>query len=556
MRLYVSASAVVVLLLVHAAAARAAGAGDDSLAAGQPRWWGASSGNATVPFPYIYEPIGSWVYDEVDREVAQGNLTGIAENSRPLPRSLIAARVAQAFRDGKHSVGLDRLARELAWEGRMMGLHFPYEDSRPMATVGPPSSFAKFNGRLAAGGTFVRDLRPDFEYQSLAALSGDYWHPSGLSMHGEYVVTQIPNASLYGDPVAKNTEIEYWTPRYTVAWHGGVFEVWAGRDNIRFGPGRSGGLLAGGGTRNYAQLGYRVHLGTFVTATAVHGWLSQPEGRYVAYHRVEMNLGKGFRLGLGEGVRYDGTAPNLLYLTNLVTYAAVERLDTADMNNLDNRDKLVRSNVLAAADLYWRWGPGRTVYGELLVDDVKSGGQAPARMGFQVGTSYIREGARRLSLQAEYTRVYNYTYAVYYGRDFFHRGFDRSEQSLGYPLGADVGNLNLWADLDLDLNWTLTGRLRRTQIGEGNGAGAWCPQELETDNPFGTVCQSYGPISGSDFAGTVERTVQVTGGGAFSPRDNLRFELEAGVVFVHNLDHEEGRTASRPTLRTLASWRW
>ena len=336
-------------------------------------------------------------------------------------------------------------------------------------------------------------------------------------MNGEYVVTQIPNASLFGDPVAKNTEIQYWTPRYTVAWHGGAFEVWAGRDNLRFGPGRSGGLMVGGGTRNYAQLGYRVHLGTFVTATAVHGWLSQPEGRYVAYHRVEMNLGKGVRLGVGEGVRYDGTSPNPLYLANLVTYAAVERLDTADMDNLDDRDRLVRSNVLAAADLTWRWGPGRTVYGEILVDDVKSSGEAPARMGYQLGSSFIHEGTRRLSLQAEYTRVYNYTYAVYYGRDFFHRGFDRTEESLGYPLGADVGNLNLWADLDLNLDWTLTGRLRRTEIGEGNGAGAWCPPDLETDNPYDTVCQSYGPISGSVFAGTVERTVQVLGAERSAP---------------------------------------
>lgn len=86
----------------------------------EPRWWGEDAGPASVPFPYIYEPTDSWVYQEVERQVAQGNLTGLYHHSRLLPRALIAARVAAALEQGRRSVGLSRLAREFAWEGRMV----------------------------------------------------------------------------------------------------------------------------------------------------------------------------------------------------------------------------------------------------------------------------------------------------------------------------------------------------------------------------------------------------------------------------------------------------
>jgi len=242
--------------------------------AAEPRWWGYDAQPTAVPFPYIYEPTDSWVYREIDRQIALGNLSQVAFLSRPLPRSLIAARVAEAIASGKRSTGLDRLARELAWESRMMGLGFPYRDSRPMITIGPPESQVKLNGALGAGGSFVHDLPPDFNEQTFASIRGLYWHPSGFSMSGEYMVTQIHDAGAFGDPVVADTEIQFWVPRASIAWHGGVFEVWLGRENQRWGPGRSGSLLLGGGTDPYTQLSARVHAGNFATLSAVHGWLS------------------------------------------------------------------------------------------------------------------------------------------------------------------------------------------------------------------------------------------------------------------------------------------
>jgi hypothetical protein len=515
----------------------------------EPRWWGYDPKAASVPFPYIYEPTNSWVYPEIDRQIALGNLSELAFLSRPLPRSLIAARVAEALASGRRSTGLDRLARELAWEGRMMGLGFAYRDSRPMITIGPPESQVKLNGALGAGGAFTLDAPPDFNEKTFASIRGLYWHPSGFSMSGEYMVTQIPNAEAFGDPVVSDTEIQLWVPRASIAWHGSVFEVWLGRENQRWGPGRSGGLLLGGGTDPYTQLSARVHAGTFATLSAVHGWLSQARGQYMAFHRVELNLGKGLRFGVGEGVRYDGQAPEPLYVLNLMPYAVVERILTAESNaSAAERDSLTRSNYIADVDLYWRFASGWAAYGELMVDDLKPSGDGPTRLAYQLGFTRAHEG---WTLQTEYTQVYNYTYQVFYNRNFVHRG-----EVLGYPLGADVGNLNLWADLELNLAWSVGASAHHTRTGEGNGAGAWCNPEQATDNPFGTNCQTFGEASGSQFAGIVERSVGFTGSVTLAPRDNVRFEGQAGVDFVQNADHVDGASRTRPLGRVLATWRW
>ncbi|HET9234577.1 MAG TPA: hypothetical protein VFP10_10580, partial [Candidatus Eisenbacteria bacterium] len=329
--------------------------------------------------------------------------------------------------------------------------------------------------------------------------------------------------------------------------------AWVGKEDMRWGPGRSGGLLVGGGTEPVTHLGARVHAGTFATLSAVHGWLSEAHGQYVAYHRVELNLGKGLRVAIGEGVRYDGPSPDPLYLINLIPYAVVERIQSAEGDVLDaERDSLVRSNYIAAADFYWGFSPGWALYGEIMVDDVKDEAEeTPSRLAYQAGAKHVRGGRHTLTLQAEYTRVYNYTYSVYYNRHFVHR-----ERILGYPLGADLADARFWADLDLDIAWSLGLRAHYSKIGEGNRGGAWCPPGMATDNPYGTDCQTFGDASGRDFAGIPEEAIGFLGSIVYTPRDNWRFEVEAGVDFVDNADHQDGLDRTRPLGAARATWRW
>ncbi len=519
----------------------------------EPRWWAYDSNEATVPFPYVPEPIGSWVYDEVDRQVAQGNLTDLPVNSRPLARSLIAARVAAALRAGKHSVGLDRLARELAWELRMMGAPRPYPESRPMVSLGPPESTVKFNGLVRVGGVFEEGESPRIGPESYVGFNGAYWSTPGFALYGEYLITEVENSARLGDPIAGGTDFIYVTPRFGATWHGKWFEAWFGHDNVRWGPGRNGSLLAGGGSPPFSQLGYRIHLGTFLTASAVHGWLSQAEGRYAAMHRIEMNFSDKVRWGISEGVRYDGTSPDPFYLLNLVTYAAAERLLTAEGSTSADRDSLFRSNFNVSTDLLWRVSEATSLYGEIMVDDVKTDGSGPTRLGYQLGARWIHEGARRLTLQGELNRVYNYTYSVFYGRDFYH-----ADEPLGYGRGPDVLDVDLWADLDLNVDWTanVEGFYHRT--GQGNDGRPWCPEQYVDGNPYGVDCQVYGPDApgGSVLSGVVEDRMGGLLGAVYQPRDNLRLEAAAGVVWISNLDHAEGMDETRTVARGSVSWRW
>ena len=97
---------------------------------------------------------------------------------------------------------------------------------------------------------------------------------------------------------------------------------------------------------------------------------------------------------------------------------------------------------MISTDLYWNPTRGWSLYGEFMIDDIlRDDGLfdltpeegVPVRLAYQFGIRHVREGSRRLTLQAEYTRVYNYTYSVFYDRNFFH-----SDEPLGYPLGPDV----------------------------------------------------------------------------------------------------------------------
>ncbi len=537
--------AALVLALAVPSPAGAAGA------AHEPRWWGAGAGDASVPYPYIAEPVDSWVYDVLDREIALGNVSGLAFESRPLPRSLIAARVAEALGAGRHSVGLERLAREFAWEGRMMGLDLGFEDTRPWITLGPPESMAKFNGLVTLGGAFEKNVAPSIDRRSVVGFRGNYWHAPGLSLNGEYLVTGLAHAREFGNTVGGGSDIQFTTPRFTFDWHARFWEVWGGRDGNRWGPGRSGGLLLGGGAPPFGQFGYKVNLGGFVTASAVHGWLSQAEGRYAAFHRVEMNLGR-FRLGVGEGVRYHGTSPEPLYLLNLVPYAAVERLLTQGGTEGANRDSLFRSNYIADADLSWRVRPGTAIYGEIAVDDVKTSEPGPTRLAYQAGVLHTVNGSRELTLQAEYTRVYDYTYSVFYGQNFYHAG-----APLGYPLGPDVADLEAWADLDWNLDWTFTLHGFHRRVGEGNDGRPWCPASQETDNPYPVDCATFDPgASGRAFRGVVERRTGLEAGARYAPRDNLRLSVSAGAVRVAGARHVAGRDETRPLATVEAAWRW
>ena len=510
-----------------------------------PRWLGKDAGQGTTPWPYVPEPVDSWVYQEIERQVVLGVLQDLPWTSRLLPRALIAQRVAEAWQAGFHTPGLRRLAREFAWESRFMGLGLPQHETFPMLSLGPETSHVKFNGLLELNGTVETATTPDWN-PSKAGVMATYWSPKSLSVYGEFSVSGVKNATRLGNRVVG--DFTFLAPRFGVTWHSSVMELWLSRENVRWAPGRSGGLLAGGGSITYPQLGFRIHIGSLLTASAHHGWLSQPEERYVAYHRVEANLGR-FRAGLAEAVRYDRTAPDPMYMVNLVPYAIVERLNALDTegNVHAKRDSLYRSNYMLSMDLHYRVTDQIGIYGELLLDDLKTAEGLPQRLGYQVGASWVTQTeGRQLSLQAEFSRVLNYVYSTYYQRDFQHGG-----DPLGYPRGPDVRAVDFWGDIQWELDWAAEVRGFWVTKGEGAVGKTWCPEGITGDH-----CVAVGPASASDFMGIVETRTGFEAGPSWTPRDNLRVQVLGGLVHVDNLNHTQDAVETHATGRVAARWRW
>ena len=78
------------------------------------------------------------------------------------------------------------------------------------------------------------------------------------------------------------------------------------------------------------------------------------------------------------------------------------------------------------------------------------------------------------TLGAEYTRISNYTYSVYY-QDVCQCDWEHLGEPLGYGLGPDVENLLLHAWTAPALSWSASAWLDVTRKGEGAIGKPWQP---------------------------------------------------------------------------------
>jgi hypothetical protein len=253
-----------------------------------------------------------------------------------------------------------------------------------------------------------------------------------------------------------------------------------------------------------------------VTASAVNAVISAADHRYLAAHRIEIEVTPRWAVGLCEAARYSSDGMDPLYAAGLLPYTVIERIRIREASN-DSLRALERANVMASADLSYRATRGLTLYGELLVDDyaTKSAGM-PNRIAYQAGFRSDRPwGAHAVHFLGEYTRVRNYTYSVYYGEDYVYRA-----RPLGYALGPDVENVYVEAFFDITRDWQLRWSGDFTNHGEGRLGVPWLP--------------SQGAVSTVGLSGVVEERREVWGDARWMPRDNVDVSLGAGFRRVRN----------------------
>jgi hypothetical protein len=494
--------------------------------------------------PAEFLPVRSAAYDEIEVLASRGLLDSLRIYTRPLVRVDVAHALLRARRlhpEVERNLNYRRLEREFARELTDLG----QAPERP--ETGPLADFRGEDIRLRIlSAAHVRgdyDEKRDaahFRFRDETAISTRM----GLQIRpafGDYLevgITRIRGQRNFVDPLAVRTDVELAVLHADVTARVGAVTAAAGYDYFRWGPGRRGTLLLADAAGPMGFLWLQGNAVGRLTGTAVSGILSSAEDRMFAAHRVEVAATPWLSVGLAEAVRYTRDGIDLLYGIGAIPYTLVERIHFREAST-DSVRSLERSNVMASADAVVRVSPNLTLYGELLVDDFTTEDKSmPDRFAWQAGFRSDRPmGDGMIHFLAEYARVRNFTYSVYYGQNFVYR-----DRPLGFVHGPDVENLWVEVGYDLSRDWQARWSGDFVNKGEGRLGDAWNP--------------SQGPITDSGLSGVVEERREVWGDLRWLPRDNVDVSAGIGYRRRENVDHVSGIRETAWLARLAAELRY
>ncbi len=223
------------------------------------------------------------------------------------------------------------------------------------------------------------------------------------------------------------------------------FYLLFGRDYNQWGVGHHGNLMLSTNAPVYDQIKLVVrywrfkftHISAFLQYISPQGRVSVKEQPYLpvywAGNRLELNLGRGWQLGLSEAVVYGDRPVSAGYSHPLGFFASLEHF-------YGDRD-----NASLGIDLEWRMVPGIKVFGEWFIDDITTGKLGSNFFGNKFGLQGGFWWANPFSLSdvdllGEYTRVkpYVYSHSVHDYNKYKHY-----DTILGHFIGPNSDNLYL-----------------------------------------------------------------------------------------------------------------
>ncbi|MER2998129.1 hypothetical protein [Pontibacter populi] len=153
--------------------------------------------------------------------------------------------------------------------------------------------------------------------------------------------------------------------------------------------------------------------------------------KYMALHRLGINLTPNFNLGIFESVVFarDHGKFELQYLNPIILYRTVEQMIGSEDNATVGID--FKWNILNRAQLY-----GQVYLDELRINEVRSGnGWWGNRQAGQIGAKYINAfGLPNMDLQGEVNVIRPYTYQ----HQDQYRNYQHYNQPLAHPAGANL----------------------------------------------------------------------------------------------------------------------
>jgi len=512
---------------------------------------GASAEAGHAGFPVQRLAVDSWVYEDLEKLLLLGLVEPVSLDTRPLGRGDIALLLAEGMSADPAFASnpvASRLLREFAWELKQLGFTSPHRDTKAMMLLGTEDRFMRNRVFTAARLEAAPGTRGSFGELSRLGFELSAFLTPSVCVFEDLFATEVENSRSVGDALIAHTDILLMSERAYVTLRSKHLDLCFGRDNVRWGPGRKGTLAISDSAPPFFMFSYRGRLGRSLTGEAFHGTLNAFEGRYLAGHRVELNLGRSLSIGLAEVARYDSPTVEPLYLIGIVPYSLVEKLLYRDSGQTGTEGDNQRNNIMQAIDVSWRPSGRLELYGEFLADDVATeSGDMPSRIAYQLGAKKAWSApCGLLLLQGEYTRVWNYTYSVYYGRDFVHR-----DRPIGYAEGPDSESLTAWLTADPSIDWSFEVEISASRKGEGTIGQPWCPEGFD-----GQSCAAHGRTDASSLSGIVEERQSVTVRSTWRPRDNIAASLGLSAVRVESEGHVEGRNRTYPALQAFLSAKW
>jgi hypothetical protein len=345
-----------------------------------------------------------------------------------------------------------------------------------------------------------------------------------LVIHQDIYAGKITDGWKYGEELFSISDFIIFADRFYVSLRTPWVDAQVGRDDVRWGPGRTGTLLLSDAAGSYTLLHLTKVFGRKVKVSSVSGILDTEAGKYLAAHRIDIAPTAFMQLGLAETAIYHSRFFEPLYVTSLIPFTIVEKILNRDSENPAEDDPL-RNNVSVSVDAVVRPVGGASLYGELMIDDLsEETSKRPTRLAYQAGLFLSRPVADRcVSLTAELTRVWNYTYTVYYS-DVYNRDQTHQGKPLGYYLGPDTRHWYVSLSTDVSRDVAVSGVFEVIDRGEGGLARPWTPDMEDSD--------------ASVLSGVVEKTTGLKLVLMWAPVEAARLETSAARVNVKNRNHD------------------
>ncbi len=502
-----------------------------------------TSPQGTLPPEFL--PADHWAHAELNKLWVAGMIDSLFPSTRSVSRYDVASLLASLQGSGDVTPGwapLERLRREFAKEMRALGAEATHESTPFVVQRKTTGTDFRFSVYAYGDGLLEREDRASMQEGSRLGFQAWAIFDSRLVLFEDIYAGKVREGWRYGEELFSLEDVLVFTDRFYIAARTRYFEAQAGRDRLRWGPGRTGTLLLSDSAPAYTLLYVGKTFGRSLKLSTVTAILDSEAGKYMAGHRVEIAPARWLNLGVSETAVYHASQVEPLYAVSLVPFTLVERLLHRDTGTSGPEDP-VRNNVLVAADASLRPARGLAIYGELMLDDLsEETSERPTRLAYQAGTSLSRPmGQRNLNLLVELTRVWNYTYSVdysqYFDRDHSHQGLP-----LGYYLGPDSRRVSVV--LSCDFSTSLEAGVAWDEVLRGQGT---------LENPWS---KDLGQVEAGEMAGIVEKERTASLFARWLPRDNFTLEGSGGFQDFSNRDHLEGEEESFGFFSLRLSARW